>query len=278
MTTGTAAPKKSPFDRALDLIEKVGNKLPDPAVLFLIAMGLTWLFSALLDGKEVRVPKAGGAFDLLTVQNQLTGKAFVTFLTKMVEEFVKFPPLGVVLVATLGLGVADRSGFIAAGLKTLLSFTPRALLTPMTIAVGLLSLVAVDAGYVLVIPLGGVIFYAAGRHPIAGLAAAFAAISGGFCANFIPTALDTILAGLTESGAKIVDGKYSVNPLCNFMFTAASSALVIGLGWFLTDKVIEPRLKRLPIDGDPHDMPKMQAITARERKGLSAAPSPCSAA
>jgi aminobenzoyl-glutamate transport protein len=270
MTTAAEAPKKSLFTRALDVVEKVGNKLPDPAVLFLLAMGLTWIMSALLAGKEVRVPKSGGGFDLLTVQNQLTGTAFVTFLTKMVEEFVKFPPLGVVLVATLGLGVADRSGFIAAGLKKLLGVTPRALLTPMTIAVGLLSLVAVDAGYVLVIPLGGVIFYAAGRHPIAGLAAAFAAISGGFCANFVPTALDTILAGLTESGAKIVDAKYSVNPLCNYVFTAASSALVIGLGWFLTDKVIEPRLMRLKIDGDPNEMPKMQELSDREKKGLKA--------
>jgi aminobenzoyl-glutamate transport protein len=138
----------------------------------------------------------------------------------------------------------------------------------MTIAVGLLSLVAVDAGYVLVIPLGGVIFYAAGRHPIAGIAAAFAAISGGFCANYVPTALDTILAGLTETGARIVDPKYSVNPLCNYMFTIASSVLVIGLGWFLTDKVIEPRLRRLAIDGDPHEMPKMESLSSREEKGL----------
>jgi aminobenzoyl-glutamate transport protein len=175
-----------------------------------------------------------------------------------------------VLVAMLGLGVADRSGFIGAALKKLLGFTPRALLTPMTIAVGLLSLVAVDAGYVLVIPLGGVIFYAAGRHPIAGIAAAFAAISGGFCANYVPTALDTILAGLTESGAKIVDSGYAVNPLCNYAFTISSSVLVVLLGWFLTDKVVEPRLARLKIDGDPAEMPKMEPLSAQEGKGLVA--------
>jgi para-aminobenzoyl-glutamate transporter family len=268
MNSVTAPPRKSLFDRFLDTIERVGNKLPDPAVLFLIALAATWVFSALLEGREVRVPKAGGGFDVLSVQNQLSGTALVTLMTRMVTEFVTFPPLGVVLVAMLGLGVADKSGFISAGLKKLLSFTPRALLTPMTIAVGLLSLVAVDAGYVLVIPLGGVIFYAAGRHPIAGIAAAFAAISGGFCANYVPTALDTILAGLTETGARIVDPKYSVNPLCNYMFTIASSVLVIGLGWFLTDKVIEPRLRRLAIDGDPHEMPKMESLSSREEKGL----------
>jgi aminobenzoyl-glutamate transport protein len=262
-------PSKGVFDRFLDLIEKVGNKLPDPAVLFLLALLATWVASLLLAGSEVRLPKAGGEFDVMKVENQLAGKALVTMLTKVTTEFVTFAPLGVVLVAMLGLGVADKSGFIGAALRMLLGFTPRFLLTPVTIAVGLLSLVAVDAGYVLVIPLGGVIFYAAGRHPIAGISAAFAAISGGFCANYVPTALDTILAGLTETGARIVDAKYSVNPLSNYYFTVASSLLVVGLGWFLTDKVVEPRLKRLAIDGDPAEMPKMQELSALERKGLA---------
>lgn len=270
MSNAQAQPQTSKglFDRFLDLIEKVGNKLPDPAVLFLLALLATWVASMVLAGAEVKVPKAGGEFDVMAVQSQLSGKALVTMLTRVVTEFVTFPPLGVVLVAMLGLGVADKSGFIGAALRMLLGFTPRFLLTPMTIAVGLLSLVAVDAGYVLVIPLGGVIFYAAGRHPIAGISAAFAAISGGFCANYVPTALDTILAGLTETGARIVDAKYSVNPLCNFYFTIASSVLVVGLGWFLTDKVVEPRLARLAIDGDPAEMPKMQALSDLERKGL----------
>ena len=264
-----AAPKRF-FDRILDVIEKVGNKLPDPAVLFLLALSLTWLFAWLLDGTKIQVPKAGGGFDEQLVTNQLSGKAFAVFLTDMVKTFVNFPPLGVVLVAMLGLGVADKSGFISAVLKKLLSFTPKALLTPVVIAVGLLSLVAVDAGYVLVIPLGGVIFYAAGRHPIAGIAASFAAISGGFCANYLPTALDTILAGLTQAGARVVNGTVSVNPLCNFYFTIVSSVLVLGLGWFLTDKVVEPRLQRLTVDGDPADMPKMQELSPAEQKGLLA--------
>jgi aminobenzoyl-glutamate transport protein len=265
-----APARKTILDRALDVIEKVGNKLPDPAVLFVIALGLTWILSWLLHGTEVLIPKAGGGSETMQVEDQLTGTALVALMTRTVNVFVTFPPLGVVLVAMLGLGVADRSGFINAGLKKLLAFTPKKLLTPMTIAVGLLSLVAVDAGYVLVIPLGGVIFYAAGRHPIAGIAAAFAAISGGFCANYIPTALDTILAGLTETGAKIANESYGVNPLCNYYFTAASSVLIIGVGWFLTDKVVEPRLMRLAVDGDPDEMPKMQEITAQEGRGLTA--------
>lgn len=268
MTTTQA--KKRGFDRILDVIEKVGNKLPDPAVLFLLALLATWVFSWLLDGTRIQVPKAGGGFDEQLVANQLSGAAIVTWMVNMVKTFVNFAPLGVVLVAMLGLGVADKSGFISAGLKKLLGFTPKALLTPMTIAVGLLSLVAVDAGYVLVIPLGGVIFYAAGRHPVAGIAAAFAAVSGGFCANYIPTALDTILAGLTQAGARIVDADVTVNPLCNYYFTIASAVLVVLVGWFVTDKIVEPRLQRLTVDGDPNEMPKMQELSRQEEKGLVA--------
>jgi aminobenzoyl-glutamate transport protein len=271
MSSTPAAAQKRFFDRVLDVIEKVGNKLPDPAVLFLLALVLTWLCSWLLAGTKVLIPKADGSFDEQLVANQLTGTALVKFLTSMVREFMGFAPLGVVLVAMLGLGVADRSGFINAAIKKLLAFTPKALLTPVTIAVGLLSLVAVDAGYVLVIPLGGVIFYAAGRHPVAGIAAGFAAVSGGFGASYVPTALDTILAGLTQTGARIVDGSKAVNPLCNYFFTCASAAVIVGIGWFLTDKVVEPRLKRsVAVDGDPAEMPKMQELTPLEQKGLVA--------
>jgi len=269
MSQPIASSNKRFFDRVLDGIEKVGNKLPDPAVLFLLALALTWVCSWALDGTKVMVPKAGGGIDEQLVTSQLSGKALVAWMTGMVSTFVNFAPLGMVLVAMLGLGVADKSGFINALLKKLLSFTPKALLTPMLILVGLLSLVAVDAGYVLVIPLGGVIFYAAGRHPIAGITASFAPISGGFCANYVPTALDAMLSGLTEAGARVVDPKVTVTPMCNFIFTAVSSVLVLGLGWFVTDKIIEPRLRRLPVDGDPADMPKMQALTPAEEKGLS---------
>lgn len=268
MSETTSAPKKRFFDRVLDGIEKLGNKLPDPAVLFLLALALTWVCSWALDGTKVLVPKAGGGFDEQLVTNQLSGKALVAWMSGMVSTFVNFPPLGVVLVAMLGLGVADKSGFINALLKQLLGITPKALLTPMLILISLLSLVAVDAGYVLVIPLGGVIFYAAGRHPIAGITASFAAISGGFCANYVPTALDAILAGLTQAGARVVNDTVTVNPLANYFFTIASSALVLLLGWFVTDKVVEPRLRQMAVDGDPADMPKMQELNAAERKGL----------
>ena len=258
------------FERALNLIEKVGNKLPDPAALFLILLIVVWIVSALLSTMTFAEidPRTGKA---LVINNQLSGAAIATFLSTMVTTFTSFPPLGVVLVALLGVGVAEHTGFINAALKALLNFTAPFLLTPMVVFVAIISHTAVDAGYVLVIPLGGVIFYTAGRHPLAGIAAAFAGVSGGFSANFIPSSLDPLLAGLTQSGAQILDATRLVNPLSNWYFTAASTLLLVGLGWFITDKIVEPRLKKTsPVDGDPEAMPTMETLGAKEKKGLIA--------
>ncbi|HBQ59759.1 MAG TPA: aminobenzoyl-glutamate transporter, partial [Balneolaceae bacterium] len=163
--------------------------------------------------------------DELAVKNLLTGAQMAAFLANMIETFVLFAPLGIVLVAMLGVGVAEHSGWIDAGLKKLLNFTPKAFLTPMLILIAIVSHTAADAGYVLVIPLGGVIFYAAGRHPLAGIAAAFAGVSGGFSANFIPSAIDPLIMSFTLEAARILDPEIALNPLNNIYFTAASSIL-----------------------------------------------------
>jgi aminobenzoyl-glutamate transport protein len=251
----------------LDSVERVGNRLPDPAVLFLVLLVAVWVLSWMLSGVsfETLDPRTGKP---LAVKNLLAGAAQAQFYADMVKTFVNFHPLGVVLVAMLGIGVADHTGFINAGLRGLLSVTSRALLTPMLIAVGIVSHTAVDAGYVLVIPLGAVIFYAAGRHPLAGIAAAFAGVSGGFSANFVPSSLDPLLQGISQAGAQILDPTLVLNPLNNYYFTAASSLLIIGLGWFLTDAVVEPRLKREPVDGDMAGMPAMDALLPAERRAL----------
>ena len=125
----------------------------------------------------------------------------------------------------------------------------------MVVLVGAISNVASDAGYVLVIPLGGIIFYAAGRHPLAGLAAAFAGVSGGFSASLMPTPTDPLIQGFTQAAAQIYDPSYLVNPLCNFFFTFSSTFLVGAMGWYVTDKIVEPRLNRtLPINHDELDI------------------------
>ena len=269
MTPPAQDARRSVPVRLLDLIERTGNRLPDPAALFLILMVVVWLVSWWLSGVSFSAidPRSG---EPIRIVDQLSGTSLTGFMAGLVRTFVNFPPLGVVLVAMLGLGVAEHTGFINAVLRKILSVTPRMLLTPMLILVGILSHVAVDAGYVLVIPLGAVIFYAAGRHPLAGIAAAFAGVSGGFSATVgIPSSLDPMLAGLTQTAAQVVAPALEINPLNNFYFTTASTLLIVLVGWFLTDRVIEPRLRATPIDGDPAGLPQMEAVAPAENRGLA---------
>ena len=274
MAQSAAAAQKSLLQRSLDTIERVGNKLPDPAVLFLLGLIATWVISKLLAGVEFSeidprtINKENPAGSPIQVKDMLSPAALAAFLSTMVKTFTDFHPLGVVLVALLGVGVAEHAGFIDACLKQLLKITPGMLLTPMLVLVGLLSHTAADAGYVLVIPMGGVLFYAAGRHPLAGIAAAFAGVSGGFSANPVVCALDPMLASITQSGARVLSATHEVNPLANYFFTGSSSILIILLGWFLTDRVIEPRLKGVAVDGNAEDMPKLKELEAREVKGM----------
>jgi len=306
-------------------IEWAGNKLPDPAMLFVWALLLVWLFSALLsnvafteedprtgtkpvesaapvafkaDGKSgsirrehlallgalnadpfpAAVPWQAASLSVqkepkktIRVKNMLAPENLTAFLTGMVKNFTGFHPLGVVLVALLGVGVAEHVGFINSFIKALLNITPGRLLTPMFVAVGIVSHTAGDTGYVLVIPLGGVIFYAAGRHPLAGIVAGFAAVSGGFSANFVVSGLDPLLQSITQASAQVLDPQRTVNPLCNYYFTASSSILIILIGWVITDYVVEPRLRRdTPVDGDLEDLPTMDPLSDREVKGLYA--------
>ena len=257
----------SRMERMLVAVERIGNKLPDPTMLFIallfIVWFLSWAFSLMTF--DVIDPRSG---EPLVVVNQLTGTALTAFFSALVTNFTHFHPVGVVLVAMLGIGVAEHTGFINAGLRAMMAVTERWLLTPMLITVGIVSHTAVDAGYVLVIPIGGVLFYAAGRHPLAGIAAAFAGVSGGFSANFVPSVLDPMLQGISQAGAQILDTSVVLNPLNNFFFTASSSILIISLGWYLTDKVVEPRLQKTQLDGELDDMPTMDPLQTHERKGL----------
>jgi aminobenzoyl-glutamate transport protein len=256
-------------NRFLDAIQWAGNKLPDPALIFLWALVIVWVLSALLAPVEFsyldpRTAKPGQQAQPIRVQNQLSGIALTHFLVNLVDTFVRFPPLGVVLVALLGVGVAEHTGLIHALIKSLLSVTPRRFLTPMLLIVAIISHSAGDTGYVLVIPLGGMIFAAAGRHPLAGIVCAFAGVSGGFSANFLPSGLDPLLQGFTQSAAQIIEPGRQVNPLCNYWFMSASSLLIVLVGWYLTDKVIEPRLQGVAVTNDASDAPTLGTLSSRE--------------
>lgn len=262
------AMRRSALERALNAIEVVGNKLPDPAALFFLLLIATWVLSWLLSGVDFNAVHPGTGEPIL-VANQLSGAALAKFLTGMVSTFTGFAPLGVVLVALLGVGVAEHTGFISAGLSRVLGFTSVKMLTPMVVLVGVLSSAAVDAGYVVVIPLGAVMFHAAGRHPLAGVAAAFAGVSGGFSANLVPSALDPMLAGITQEAGRVINPELVVNPLANWGFMSASCIFIVLLGWWVTDRLIEPRLAgSTPVDGDLSDQPSMGRLGQRESRGL----------
>ena len=257
--------------RFLDIVEWLGNKLPDPAFLFLISLMITWSVSAWLSQKTFTEidPRSS---EPIRVINQLSATSIVAFMGNMVKTFVEFPPLGMVVVALMGVGVAEQTGFVQAALKALMRLTPRFLLTPMLLFVGILSHVIGDPGYVLVIPLGAVMFQAAKRHPILGITTAFAGVSGGFSASLLPAALDPLLQGFTQKAAQIIAPDIVVNPLCNWGFMSVSCFVIVGVGWFVSDRLIEPRLKRMPIDGDfemgPNDRTDYAPRTGRVDRGI----------
>src|SRR5690554_1353024 len=266
----TTSEKKGMITKLLDSVERIGNKLPDPAILFFVLMLLIWALSAIFSNVQFTEidPSTGAATQ---IHNLLTSAALAKFLSSMVTVFTSFAPLGIVLVAMLGVGVAEHAGFINAGLKSMLQVTPKKLLTPMLILVAIVSHTATDAGYVLVIPLGGIIFYAAGRHPIAGIAAAFAGVSGGFSANFVPSGIDPLLQGFTQSAARILDPNIQLNPLNNWYFTSASTILIVLIGWYITDRIVEPRLKKVPVVVEDGEEVDMGALNKKEKKAFYAA-------
>ena len=265
--SSSVAPASRMTQRFLDVVEGVGNKLPDPAFLFLFALFITWGLSACLAPVEFAEldPRT---HEPIRIVNQLSAASQISFLANMVKTFIEFPPLGLVLVSMLGVGVAEHTGFIPAMLKSLLRLTPQRFLTPMLLVVGILSHSIGDPGFVLVIPLGAVIYAAAGRHPLLGITTAFAGVGGGFSANFLPSGLDPLLQGFTQKAAQIIDPTITVNPLCNWGFMSASCLVIVGVGWFVSDCIIEPRLQRLPVDGEVAVAAGINRLEPRELRGL----------
>ena len=229
------------FQRMLNRTERIGNALPHPATLFaLFALGAL-VFSAIGSylGWEVIHP---GTKEIVRPVNLLSHDGIHRILLEMVDNFTGFAPLGIVLVAMLGIGIAEESGLINAIIRMLVLNSPKHLLTFVVVFSGILSNVASDVGYVLLIPLAGVIFMAVGRNPVAGMAAAFAGVSGGFSANLVLGTVDPLLAGLSEEAAVILDPSYKVNPTANYYFMVASTFVIAFAGTIVTEKVVEPRL------------------------------------
>ncbi|KNF09280.1 p-aminobenzoyl-glutamate transport protein [Gottschalkia purinilytica] len=240
---------KSKFGKFLDMIEVVGNKLPTPAVLFILFSLLIMIVSHICYKLGVTVTYEGINRETSQIENitvsavsLLTADGIRYIFLNAVNNFTSFAPLGTVLVAMLGVGVAEETGFISALLRKMVTSTPKRLITYVVVFLGIMSNIASDAGYVVLVPIGAVIFLSFGRHPLAGLAAAFAGVSGGFSANLLVGPTDTLLAGLSTEAAKILNHSYVVNPASNWIFMIVSTFVITFLGAIVTEKVIEPRL------------------------------------
>jgi len=272
-------PKKSKsgkpalFNRFLNGIEVVGNKLPHPVTLFAILALAVVVISAVCAAMGVSVTGelvSNGELTETTVAavSLLTKEGLAYMFTHAVSNFTSYAPLGMVLVAMLGVGVAEQSGLINALLKRTVQMTPKQLITPVVVFLGVMSNIASDAGYVVLIPLGAMIFRAYGRHPMAGLAAAFAGVSGGFSANLIIGTLDPMLAGISETAAVMIDPNYHVSELGNWYFMFASTFLITILGTIVTNKIVEPRLGTFDGQVLGEEDEGLTQLTDGERKGL----------
>ena len=264
----TTAPTRAAGARWLNAIERAGNRLPHPVMLFVWLCVAAALASAIAAALGLRGVHPGTGEDVRAL-NLISGEGLRRFLGEMPRTFTAFPPLGTVLVAMLGIGVAERVGLIGATLGRFVERMPPRALPAAVVFAGIMSSVASDAGYVVLVPLGAAVFAAAGRHPIAGLAAAFAGVSGGFGANLLISSLDPLLAGITQTAAQLIDPAYRVEATANYFLMVAIVPLFTLLGALVTVRLVEPRLG--PWVPGPDAPPPPERLGAAERRGLRAA-------
>ncbi len=240
------------MDRMLNSIERVGNRLPDPVTLFIILIAILLLTSAAAAffGLSAQNPMTG---QTITAVNLLSGDQIRRLLVEMPQIFASFPPLATVLLAMLGVGIAERSGLIGTALSTFVRRIPASFLTPALLFAGIMSSLAADAGYVILIPLGGLLFLSAGRNPIVGIAATFAAVSAGFSANLLLTPMDALMSGITQDVAQIITPGYTVSIAANYYLMAALVVVFVAVGTAVTHFIIEPRFGHYtPPEGVTH--------------------------
>ncbi len=262
MTNSKKEPKGL-VDKFLHIVEKVGNALPHPATLFAIFAGLALILSWVASQFDLEVTHPGTG-ELIHPVNLLSVHGLHKIITEMVTNFTSFAPLGVVLVAMLGIGIAEGSGLIGTALRLMVLSSPRKILTFVVVFAGILSNTASEVGYVLLVPLSAIIFLAVGRHPIAGMAAAFAGVSGGYSANLLLGTIDPLLAGLSQEAAQIIDPEYVVNPAANYYFMFASTFLIAIAGTWATEKIVEPRLGKY----EGSETEEIKRLSKEEKKGL----------
>lgn len=265
------------FNKFLSTVEWLGNLLPHPVTLFALLSIFIVLLSGMLGYFDISVadPRPEGAKGreadgIIEVVSLMNAEGLQRIVTGLVKNFVNFAPLGTVLVALLGVAVAEHSGLLSTAMRSLVMNASRRTVTFTIVLAGILSNTASELGYVVLIPLAAMIFHSLGRHPLAGLAAAFAGVSAGYSANLLLGTVDPLLSGITEAAAHMIDPDYVVGPEVNWFFMFISTFLVAILGAWVTEKIVEPRLGEFDPSQAADDLeePNMQAPTERERKAL----------
>ncbi|MCL1138222.1 AbgT family transporter [Shewanella pneumatophori] len=268
------------FVRFLNIVEKLGNLLPHPITLFAIFCGAVIVISGIAGYFELSVvdPRPEGAAGrssdgMIHVVSLMNAEGLRMIVSNLVTNFTGFTPLGTVLVALLGVGIAERSGLLSAAMRSLVMGTSKRLVTLTIVFAGIVSNTAAELGYVVLIPMAAMIFHSLGRHPLAGLAAAFAGVSGGYSANLLLGTVDPLLSGITEAAAQMIDPNYTVGPEANWYFMFASTFIITFLGAFVTEKIVEPKLGKYDPTQAANDLgeAKMEQISALEKRGLKAA-------
>lgn len=260
-TTATSAQKSG--GGFLDVVERVGNKVPHPVVIFVILIGvvivlsqvLAWLGASVTAG--VYNPATGKVDQVTTVARSLLTVEGIRFMyTGVVQNFMSFQAVGVIIVAMVGVGVAEEAGLIKALIRKLVAISPAWSLSYILTFVGIVSSIAADAGYLVVIPLAAAAFLSVGRHPVAGLALGFASVASAFLVNILIVPVDGILVGITNDAIAQVQPGRSIGLLSNQWFETGSVILLTLVIAFITERVIEPRLGKytgdytLPADVD----------------------------
>ncbi|MBV7434182.1 AbgT family transporter [Cardiobacteriaceae bacterium TAE3-ERU3] len=268
--------------RFLNGVEWLGNLLPHPVTLFAIFCALIIVVSGICAYFDVSVvdPRPEGARGrapdgMITVVSLMSGEGLRRIVENLVTNFTNFVPLGTVLVALLGVGIAERAGLISAALRGLVLSAPRKMVTAVIVFAGIMSNTASELGYVVLIPMSAIIFHALGRHPLAGLAAAFAGVSGGYSANLLLGTVDPLLSGITQEAARLIDPEYVVGAEANWYFMIVSTFLITLLGYLITEKIVEPKLGKWQETDASDDLdetnPSMNPLTAEEKRGLKLA-------
>ncbi|WP_436323131.1 AbgT family transporter [Vibrio cidicii] len=275
-----SSPKKSLFTRFLDSVEYLGNLLPHPITLFalfclaiLISSGIAGYFEVSVADPRPEGAKGRAADGMIHVVSLLNADGLELIVTNLVKNFVGFAPLGTVLVAMLGVAIAEYSGLLSAAMRGLVMGASKRMVTVTVVFAGIISNTASELGYVVLIPLAAMLFHSLGRHPLAGLAAAFAGVSGGYSANLLIGTVDPLLSGITETAAQMIDPSYTVGPEVNWYFMFVSTFVIAGLGAFVTEKIVEPKLGKYNDEEASEDLSqdKMGSLTALEKKALKLA-------